>query len=127
MRTDFSGLDKQYNQNFRRARESSRREESARERDVDFACDERGRQRERCVRTLRRERYQQVTIITYNMLRPLPPKRVCVFKSVRTCREKCEDRALDGPASGVGPTSNVILAREWNVTDWKQCHGCHGL
>ena len=37
-----------------------------------------------------------------------------------------------GPPQGkraprAGHTCIVILAREWTITDWKQCHGCHGF
>jgi len=36
-----------------------------------------------------------------------------------------EGSILEAPR--VRPVSIVILAREWTITDWKQCHGSHGF
>ena len=58
------------------------------------------------------------------------PHRPLLTTHTRGLQPPCEDRVLDGPASGGkgskgGPCKYCDPRRAHNITDWKQCHGSH--
>jgi len=69
---------------------------------------------------------------TLKLVRRVTKQHLALTESgARLGSDKCEDRVLDGPASGEkgseGGPYTYGNPRECSIADWKQCHGSHGF